>query len=339
MSFSPSKILFCSVLVAFVVSGCTPTKPIYFNDVGDLSHYVEQATTVEYPDVAVPTLDEVTQAHRPITVMDPDFDSYEDISLEDAVAYSLANSKVVRGYGTPALQSTRVLPGQDSLAVNPGVAATSYDIAIRETEPGFIGQPGQIGNPSSLSTNGGLDVNQGVEAALADFDAQLTGSINYAKSDIPRNSIPTSPLNDPIFQQDQVSWQSEIGKKTAGGTQVFFRNVNQYTAKNNPLAGGGGGGLQVLDSFYQTSFEAEIRQPLLRGRGAFINRMPIVISRIGTDQQIANLESTLQNKVTNIEIRYWELYCAYRRFEAAKTGRKAALETWRIVKDQFDEGS
>lgn len=337
MSFSPSKILFCSLLVAIVVSGCTPTQPIYFNDVGDLSHYVEQATSVEYPDVAVPTLDEVTQAHRPITVMDPDFDSYEDISLEDAVAYSLANSKVVRGYGTPALQSTRVLPGQDSLAVNPGVAATSYDIAIRETEPGFIGQPGQIGNPSSLSTNGGLDVNQGVEAALADFDAQLTSSINYAKSDIPRNSVPTSPLNNPIFQQDQVSWQSEIGKKTAGGTQVFFRNVNQYTKNNNPLQATGG--LQVLDSFYQTSFEAEIRQPLLRGRGAFINRMPIVISRIGTDQQIANLESTLQNKVTNIEIRYWELYCAYRRFEAAKTGRKAALETWRIVKDQFDEGS
>ncbi|MDA7858651.1 TolC family protein [Mariniblastus sp.] len=337
MSFSPSKILFCSFLVAIVVSGCTPTKPIYFNDVGDLSHYVEQATSVEYPDVAIATLDEVTQSHRPITVMDPDFDSYEDISLEDAVAYSLANSKVVRGYGTPALQSTRVLPGQDSLAVNPGVAATSYDIAIRESEPGFIGQPGQFGNPSSLSTNGGLDVNQGVEAALADFDAQLTSSINYAKSDIPRNSVPSSPLNDPIFQQDQVSWQSEIGKKTAGGTQVFFRNVNQYTANNNPLQGAGG--LQVLDSFYQTSFEAEIRQPLLRGRGAFINRMPIVISRIGTDQQIANLESTLQNKVTNIEIRYWELYCAYRRFEAAKTGRKAALETWRIVKDQFDEGS
>ena len=139
MSFSPSKILFCSLLVAVVISGCTPTKPIYFNDVGDLSHYVEQATSVEYPDVAVSTLDEVTQAHRPITVMDPDFDSYEDISLEDAVAYSLANSKVVRGYGTPALQSTRVLPGQDSLAVNPGVAATSYDIASRETEPGFIG--------------------------------------------------------------------------------------------------------------------------------------------------------------------------------------------------------
>ena len=67
--------------------------------------------------------------------------------------------------------------------------------------------------------------------------------------------------------------------------------------------------------------------------------MPIVISRIGTDQEIANLESTLQNMVTNVEIRYWDLYCAYRNFEAAKKGRNAALNTWRIVKDQFDLGA
>ncbi len=67
--------------------------------------------------------------------------------------------------------------------------------------------------------------------------------------------------------------------------------------------------------------------------------MPIVISRIGTDQTIANLEAQLQNFVTNVEIRYWDLYCAYRNLDAAKTGRDAALQTWRIVKDQFDEGA
>jgi len=67
--------------------------------------------------------------------------------------------------------------------------------------------------------------------------------------------------------------------------------------------------------------------------------MPIVISRIGTDQELANLEAQLQNSVANVEIRYWDLYCAYRNLDAAKTGRDAALETWRIVKDQFDEGA
>ena len=103
-----------------------------------------------------------------------------------------------------------------------------------------------------------------------------------------------------IFQQDQLQWQTQVAKKTANGTQIFFRNVNQWTENNNPVIPAG---LQAIDSFYRASFEAEIRQPLLRGRGAFINRMPIVISRISTDQEIANLEATLQNMVTNVEIR------------------------------------
>ena len=335
MRFSPSKIFALSACLAMFASGCNPSKPMYINDTGDLSHYVEQATAIEYPDIEYPTLDEVTQSHYPMTVIDPDFNSYEDITLEDAVSYALQNSKVIRGYGTPSLQATRVSPGQDNLSNGPGAAATSYDVAIRESEPGFIGQPGQIANPSSITTNGGLDGNQGVEAALAEFDAQYTSSLNYTNSDEPRNSR-LNQFNAQVFQQDQVTWQSEVAKKSANGTQIFFRNINQYTANNNPIIPAG---IQALDSFYRASFEAEIRQPLLRGRGAFINRMPIVISRIVTDQQLANLEATLQNKVTNVEIRYWDLYCAYRNLDAAKTGRDAALETWRIVKDQFDEGA
>lgn len=346
MSCNPSKILTLSVCLAIFAAGCSPTKPIYLHDAGDLSYYVDQATKVEYPDVEYPSLDEVTQARAPMTVVDPDFDSFEDMSLEDAVSIALSNTKVIRGYGTPNLQQTRVLPGQDNLSNSPRAAGTTYNVAIRETEPGFLGTPGQIANPSSLTTNTGLDGNQGVEAALAEFDAQLTGSLNFSKSDEPRNGA--SALNALVFQQDQVTWQSEIAKKTATGTQIFFRNISQYTSNNNPLGvdlnddgiiDPGSGGVQLLDSFYRASFEAELRQPLLRGRGAFINRMPIVISRIGSDQEIANLEATLQNMVTNVEIRYWDLYCAYRNFEAAKKGRDAALNTWRIVKDQFDLGA
>lgn len=336
MSCNPSKIWIWLALVAICGTGCTPTKPMFLNDTGDLSTYIEQATKVEYPDVEYASLDEVTLGHAPMTVLDPDFQSFEDMTLEDAVSYALSNSKVIRGYGTPSLQGFRVAPGQDNLANGPAAAATTYNVAIRETEPGFIGTPGQISNPGSISTNTGLDTNQGVEAALADFDAQLTSSFTYTKSDEPRNSN-LNQLNAQIFQQDLLQWQTEIAKKSANGTQIFFRNVNQYTANNNPLISNNG--LQALDSWYRASFEAEIRQPLLRGRGAYINRMPIVISRLGTDQELANLEATLQNKVTNIEIRYWDLYCAYRSLDAAKTGRDASLETWRIVKNQYDEGA
>ena len=337
MSYNPSKIMVWSAILMVSLSiGCTPTKPLYLSDsIGDLSTYIEQATKVEYPDVEHSTLDEVTHAHQPMTVLDPDFSTYLDLTLQDAVSYALQNSKIIRGFGTPGLQGTRVSPGQDSLANGVGAAATTYNVSIRETEPGFIGTPGQIANPSSLVTNTALDSNQGVESALADFDAQLTSSFTFTKTDEPRNSG-VNILNSNVFQQDQLQWQTEVAKKAANGTQIFFRSVNQWTENNNPLIPAG---LQAIDSFYRASFEAEVRQPLLRGRGTFINRMPIVISRINTDQEIANLESTLQNMVTNVEIRYWDLYCAYRGLDAAKTGRDAALETWRIVKDQYDEGA
>lgn len=325
-----------------LVTGCTPSKPIYVNDNGALNHYVDKATQIDYPDVNVPSLDEVNQSRAPMTVIEPDFDSYLDLTLEDCTSYALQNGKLFRGYGTPALQGTRVLPGQDTIINAPNAVGTIYNVAIRETEPGAIGTPGQQAAPGSILTNTQLDSNQGVEAALSQFDAQLTSSLNFTKSDEPRNTVATNPNQPLIFQQDQFQWQSEISKEAANGTQLFFRNVNAYTTNTNPVDDpltGPVEGFQILDSFYRTSFEAEIRQPLLRGRGAFINRMPVVISRIGTDQEIANLEAQLQNFVTNVEIRYWELYAAYRSLEAAKSGRDAALDTYRIVKDQFDEGS
>ena len=255
--------------------------------------------------------------------------------LEDVVSMGLQNSKIIRGYGTPSLTGTRVSPGVDNLSNGVEAASSIYSVAIRESEPGVIATPGAIASPSNLLTNTALDSNQGVEAALAEFDAAFTSSVGLAISDEPRNGA--NILNSAVFVQKQATWQSEFSKKTANGTQLFFRNINQYTENNNPLFEDGG--IQTLDSFYRTSLEAEIRQPLLRGRGTFINRAPIVISRINTDQEIANLEATLQNMVANLEIRYWDLYLAYRTFEAAKTGRHASLETWRIIQDQYKEGA
>ena len=333
MSCNPSnKIALC--IIALFFAGCFPTQPRYLHEQhgGDLSYYVDQATRVEYPDVASARLEEVAQSRPPITVIDPDFERFYDLTLEECVSMALQNSKVIRGYGTPGLQGARVTPGLDNLMNGINGVGTLYNIAIRESEPGFIGQPGQIQNPGFVNTNTGLDANQGVEAALAEFDAQYSAQVFWGRSDEPRNTV--APFDQRAFRQDQVNLQHEIAKKTAEGTQLFLRNTNVYTDNNIPLSGAGG--FQLLPSWWRTAIEAEVRQPLLRGRGAFINRMPIVIARIGTDQEIANLEAQLQNMVTNVEIRYWDLQLAYRILEAAKDGRDAALETWRIVKAQFD---
>lgn len=325
--------LIAAIISVLMLSGCYSHKPTYLRDTGDLNYYVDQATEIAYPDVATPMLDEVTKSIAPITNAEARFESFWDLSLEDSIAIALQNSKVIRGYGTPGLQGIRVAAGIDNLANGPNGAGTIYDVAVRESEPGFLGTPGQINSPSALVTNTGLDANQGVEAALAEFDAQLTSVLGYAKSDQPRNVAGTGLIFTPdVFQQDQVNWTTQVSKKAANGTQLFARQVLSYTKNTIPVS------VQPLESVYQTALEIEIQQPLLRGRGTFINRMPVVISRINSDQVIANYESVMQNMVTNVEIRYWDLHCAYRNVETAKAGRDAALDTWRTVNENFKAG-
>ena len=45
-----------------LATGCQPQQPFYFKEDGDLSHYLDVATEIEYPDVDEPTLDEVNCA-------------------------------------------------------------------------------------------------------------------------------------------------------------------------------------------------------------------------------------------------------------------------------------
>ena len=324
------SVVFLSMLAASFL-GCNPRQPIYRHGGGDLSQYLEKATDIEYPDVDMQPLDEVTQAHAPITVGDNHFDSFWDLSLEEALSTALQNNKLIRGYGTPGLQESRVAPGVDNMANGAAQAGSMYSVAIRESEPGIIGTPGQITPPSNIPTNTSLDVNQGVESALAEFDAQFTSSLFWERTDRPRNTSFDS--NNNIFVQDQVNMQTELAKKTATGSQFFLRNVTSYTRNNLPAS------LQALSSVYSTALEAEVRQPLMRGRGTYINRMPVIFARINTDQELANLEAQLQNMLVNVEIRYWDLYSAYRNYQAAKEGRDAALTTWRLVNESMKAGA
>ncbi len=321
------------LVVCLLLTGCHPSQPLYFGRDDDLSFFLDKANDIAHPDIESAMLEEVTNAGEPITVGMPEFGDFWDLTLEDAVSMSLQNSKVIRGYGTPGLQSNIVAPGVDSLTSSPAGAGTLYDIAVRETEPGSLGIPGQPSTPGIVSSATQLETSQGTEGALAEFDAQVATSLFYNKTDRPRNTISTNPFTPQVFLQDDVQYKFEISKKAATGTQLFFRNATGYISNNIPS------GFQPLKSAYTTAFEMEVQQPLLRGAGTMINRTPVVIARIGTDQQMAALESQLQNMVCNVEIRYWNLYAAYRTYEAAIAGRDSALATWRKTSLKMEEGN
>ena len=65
-----------------------------------------------------------------------------------------------------------------------------------------------------------------------------------------------------IITRDNGGVRTELGKRSATGTQLFVRNQTDYTRGENLL------GIELpTNSIWETLFELEVRQPLMRGRG------------------------------------------------------------------------
>src|SRR5688572_18436904 len=86
------------LLLALVVStGCQPSQPFYLTGrPGDMSHYLDKATDLEYPDLDQPPSPEAEQSSDPLTLSNPEPRELWDLTIEDAIATALQNSKVIR---------------------------------------------------------------------------------------------------------------------------------------------------------------------------------------------------------------------------------------------------
>lgn len=299
-------------LISTLVSGCAPSRPFYFFDDGDLSHYKGVATEIEYPDVDVPPLDDVTHALAPLTVANNEPTEFWDITLEEAIKNALANSKVMRSLGAQ-LSSNAQLTGVGSQVLSsPTQTATVYQPALVDSDPRF-----------------------GTEGALSAFDAQFTSSLFWERNDRPINLNPALTIfSKTNFEQSLGTFNNELAKTSADGTRFFVRSNTQYEWNNNPS--------NLFQSVWTPTLEAEFRHPLLQGAGVDFNRIAgpnavsgfyngVVIARINTDIALADFETGIRNVVGDTEYAYWTLYQSYRALDANVAGRDSALQTWRKV--------
>lgn len=324
-------ILVIALLAA--MAGCRPQQPFYFGEDGDLSHYVGVATEIEYPDVETNRLDEVQVTKHPLTLLNPDPTQVWELSLEDAVRYTLINSKVIRNLGGLSFGAGGSQGEPIGLTSQPSdYASTIYDPALEETNP-----------------------RTGVEAALSAFDAQFSTSLFWEKRDTPRNSAGTieQTYSPNPYQQDLATFAAQIKKTNAtGGTTAIRHNV-AYELNNVPSVAHPsslGTYSRRWPNDYQVNLEAEVRQPLLQGAGVMFNRIAgpgaisgyyngVMIARIRTDITLSQFEGNVRDLVRDVERTYWELYYAYRRLDAVLAGRDASLQTWRQVHAKFVVGA
>ena len=290
--------------------GCNPQQPFYVHEDGDLSHWIGHATEIEYPDVDLCSLDEVTGAVAPATVKNFEDLSITDMTLEEAVQITLQNSKVLRTLSFGGNSGSTI---DNLLRAGTQGAATTYEPALTEANPRF-----------------------GTEAALSAFDTQFATSVFWEKNDTPQNVTQVVTAFRPtVFQQDLGTFQAQLSKTAATGA-IWSLTHNVRYEWNNATAS------RKWPSEWAANVEAEFRQPLMQGSGVQFNRIAgpgaipgfnngIMIARINTDIQLTNFEAQVRNMVNDVEKAYWDLYFQYRRLDTAIAGRDSTLRAWQVI--------
>ncbi len=291
--------------------GCRATQEVtYFGD-AELQHYRDKMLAVEYPNVDQSTPQEVSFSQRPRTIKEPNDDETWEMTLFQAVHTAVTNNKMIR---------TRT--NSQQLLQNPQGSPSIYDPALGET--------------------GYLFGNRGVEAALADFDAQLTASTQWGNNATIQNNFRIFQTNN-----DTGSFNSGVTKTLATGGSFAVNHNWNYQSTNSPFV--------PISSNYTGTLQATFNQPLWAGAGVEYNRIAgparaglgsitgvsqgVSISRINCDIDVADFELAVTQMVKDVEDLYWELYLAYRQFDAEKANRESVQRSWVEVKAKMDAGA
>ncbi len=199
------------------------------------------------------------------------------------------------------------------VVAGPQGSTTIYDPAIQATNP--------------LSS---------AEAALSAFDAQYSGAMNHGHDE--------QFVNNPFFGSGNTysgNINSQLAKTTAAGTQYSVRSLTNYNRNPSPFFS--------IPSLWTVDVVAEVRQPLLRNRGAAVNRIAgpnalpgqyngVLIGRIREDVTLADFEANVRDLVRDVVINYWELYFAYQDLDTKMVAREAARGVWQNRKARLDSG-
>ncbi len=298
------------VCLGFFVSevGCSPSvrREFQFRPLSIPDHRASQAwRESEQMIPAGATVPEGLQLPSP-SVFAGDELSYCDVSVDDVIRIAMNNSKVLRDLG-------------GRIVSQPNQTITS-DI------------------PELVRSN----ATTGVAAALAAFDAQWKGTLNYSKTENGlRNPIIFSPIT--TIKQERGLGSIGITKVGQAGTRFSLTHGHIYDADN----------VGVPPSRFGEAFDTfmflEGRHPLARGGGRVYNAVAGPNSPFGTynGYWIASIRSDIADDELRIATRdyvynvirgYWLLRFAYDNVRNRQLVRDIAYEELQIVEGKYAEG-
>ncbi|WP_165447218.1 TolC family protein [Rhodopirellula baltica] len=229
-----------------------------------------------------------------------------DLTESEMITLALQNSDVIRSLGVRVLEA-------------PASVTTAYDTAIQATDPMF-----------------------GPQAALAEFDSQLSASLTTQNNDRVFNNATLGGQVQELVQ-DYAQFQSGWTKRNTWGTQWDVQSIHQYDSNNR--AG------NSFPSYWETQLELGVRQPLLQGAGRTFNLIAgpnarpglnfsngIWIARINSQISQADFEIQLRDYFLELYTAYWQLQRLYHSYDSIRQARDVSYEIWQTVLSKKQSG-
>ena len=111
------------------------------------------------------------------------------------------------------------------------------------------------------------DARFGIAAGESLFDPTWTTDLFWERNHEPRNVNQAFAGSLPLeLSQDAFQFQTAVTKTAANGMQLIASNTTAYDMQRNDPT-------RQFPSDWQTSFQMEIRQPLLQGAGVEFNQI------------------------------------------------------------------
>lgn len=169
-----------------------------------------------------------------------------------------------------------------------------------------------------------------LERAHAPFDPLAISSFNTNRSSSPPNSqlqgVGTQTLSS-LFQIAQFGYSQTF--QTGTNYQLSFNGTKSDT--NNSFF--------FINPYLTSALTFQLTQPLLRNRGLFPNRAPIVIARRNLNQSRASFEAQVNESMAQAVIQYWSVVQARESLEVQRKSLEEAEATYRQNKRALELGA
>lgn len=167
-----------------------------------------------------------------------------------------------------------------------------------------------------------------LQRAYAPFDPMLSSTFAPTRTTSPANSTLQGASTPTSLNQ---SWQSSYTQLFQSGTQ-YQVNLNAVRSATNSL-------FSIFNPSISSSLSVSLTQPLLRNRGFFPNRAPLMIAQRNLKQSRANFEGQLNDSLSTAINQYWDVVQSRENLVVLRQSLELADATYKHDKRALELGA